>query len=179
MEIKEIMTPKDILIFMQEHIHYGWVDIDGKKHLDEMKGFRRKYVTRTVQECLYYGLGTCIDQVAIMNELFNQIHIPHKMFCCRIYEPDDYGNLEEDEHMHCFLLYQYQGKTFQLEHPNQNRVGIHEYESEEAAVQFLTDYYVKIRGGQASPTTEFYEVKPGLTFQQFNNYINSLDKRNA
>lgn len=177
MEIDEIRTPEDILDFMKEHIQYGWLDIDGHRHIGDMKDFRRKYLTRTVDECLKLGLGTCIDQVAIMNELFNRIGIPHKMYCCRIFEPDDYGNLEEDEHMHCFLLYEEHGRTYQLEHPNLTRIGVHEYESKEEAIQFLTNYYLKIRGGQPSSTTEFYEIKPGLSFREFNNYINSLDRK--
>ena len=58
-------------------------------------------VSQTIQQ----KIGTCIEQVALMHELLDTIEVPNQMYCCRIYEPDDYGNLEEDEHMHCFLLY--------------------------------------------------------------------------
>jgi hypothetical protein len=34
-------------------------------------------------------------------------------------------------------------------------------------------------GGIPRPITEFYEVKPNLSFKEFNNYINSLDKENS
>jgi len=33
-------------------------------------------------------------------------------------------------------------------------------------------------GGHARPVTEFFEVEQNLSFKQFNNYINSLDKNN-
>ena len=30
--------------------------------------------------------------------------------------------------------------------------------------------------GKSRPVTEFFEVEPNISFKDFNNYINSLDK---
>ena len=30
-------------------------------------------------------------------------------------------------------------------------------------------------GGVSRPVTEYFDVKPGLSFKEFNDYINSLD----
>ena len=61
-----------------------------------------------------------------------------------------------------------------MEHPNFTRTGIYEYSSEEEAINSIVQYYVKLRGGKDSPTKEFFDVPVGLSFQQFNAYINNL-----
>ena len=173
-EIDKIKTPQDILNFMNKNIEYGWVDIYNKKHLNSMKDFRKLYRTMSLDEILKYNIGTCIDQVLLMHYLLNKIQVKNKMFCCRIFEPDDYKNLEEEEHMHCFILYYMNKKVYHLEHPNFNNIGIFEYKSEEDALQSIINYYIKLRGGKDSPTKEFFDVNPHLSFSEFNSYINSL-----
>ena len=168
-------TPQDLLTWLDGHIGYGWVDGEGTVHGD-MKGFRRGYHTLSVEEILGHGVGTCIDQVWLIHLALDQMGIPNKMFCCRIFEPDDYGELEEEEHMHCFCLCQWKGQTLHIEHPNVSRKGIWTYPDEATAVRAIEDYYIELRGGKKSPTTEFFTVEPGLSFRQFNAYINSLDR---
>ena len=112
-----------------------------------------------------------------MSELLNMIDIPNKMFCTRVYEGSDFNNLEAEEHMHCFVLYYIGNKVFQIEHPNWERVGIYEFNSEEEAIKEINDYYVNMTGGKPRPVTQFYEVEPNLSFKEFNEYINSLDNK--
>lgn len=50
---------------------------------------------------------------------------------------------------------------------------IYEYNSESDAVKTIVDYYIELRGGKESPTTQFYEVPEGLSFQAFNAFINN------
>ena len=175
MKLEEIRTQEDVLRFMNENIQYGWIDASGKVHRNDMKNFRSAYRVAPLEQCLCSGVGTCIEQVFLMHTIFCGLEIPNRMYCCRVYEPDDFGNLEEEEHMHCFLLYSFNGKVYHIEHPNIYRIGIFEYENEKAAIDAIERYYTDLRGGKQSPTTEFQEVEPGLTFRQFNSYINSLD----
>lgn len=112
--LPELQTVEDIYRWIDENIAYGWQDKDGGTHTSEMKDFRRLYRTMSVTETLRQKIGTCIEQVALMHELLDAIGIPNQMYCCRIFEPDDYGNLEEEEHMHCFLLYFQNGKTYHI-----------------------------------------------------------------
>ena len=177
MQIKDIKTPEDILKFMEENIKYGWLDINGEEHIGNMKNFRRLYRTSSIEETLSHKLGTCIEQVYLMKTLLDGINMPNKMFCTRVYEGKDFNNLEEEEHMHCFVLYYNNGKVYQIEHPNWQRIGIYEFESEEDAIREINDYYVKMAEGKARPVTEFFEVEPNLSFKEFNNYINSLDEK--
>ena len=176
MKIEEIKSPEDILEFMNQNIKYGWIDIDNNKHYDTMKEFRKIYKTMSIEETLKNGLGCCIEQVNLMHYLFDKINIKNKMFCCRIYEPDDYNNLEEDEHMHCFILYYLNNKVYHLEHPNFKKIGIYEFNSEKEAINSIVNYYIELSGGIDRPTTEFYSVPIGFSFKEFNNYINNIEK---
>ena len=173
-KIEDIKTPQDILIYM-DNIQYGWLDINNEEHIGNMKNFRRLYRTSSLEEVLTYKIGICIEQVYLMKKLLDQLNIPAKMFCTRIYEGSDFNDLDSDEHMHCFVLYYLDGKVYQLEHPNLERIGIYEFNDEESAIQEINQFYVNLSGGIARPVTEFYNVEPNLTFQEFNNYINNLD----
>lgn len=174
MKLNEIKTSKDVYRFIDDNIAYGWIDINEQQHLNTMKEFRRIYRTMSIEEILKYKLGTCIEQVNLMHYLLNKINVKNKMYCCRIFEPDDYGNLEEEEHMHCFILYYENGKVYHMEHPNLDRKGIYEYNSESEAIKAIVDYYIELRGGKESPTKEFFEVPVGISFKEFNKYINHV-----
>ena len=165
---------KKLLDWLDENVEYGWLDQEKKVHLD-MRDFRRDYRIASVEDCLRYGVGTCIEQVFLMHLAYERLGLPHKMYCCRLYEPDDFGVLEAEEHMHCFALCWKGGKVWQVEHPNRERKGVYSSPDEETALWAIEDYYIRLRGGQKSPTTEFTMVEPGLTFSEFNRYINSLD----
>lgn len=175
LRIEMIKTPEDILEFMKQNIKYGWLDINGEKHIGNMKNFRRLYRTSSLEETLKNKIGTCIEQVYLMNYLLNKINIPTKMFCTRIYEGENFNNLEEEEHMHCFVLYYLNNKVYHIEHPNWEKIGIYEYKNEETALNTINEYYIKMANGKSRPIKHYSEVEPGLSFKEFNCYINSLD----
>ena len=177
MKIENIKTPEDILEFMKFNIKYGWLDINNEEHIGNMKGFRSLYRTSSLEEILKHKIGTCIEQVYLMKYLLDKINIPNKMFCTRIYEGEDFNDLEAEEHMHCFVLYYLDNKVYQIEHPNWERIGIYEYENEETAIYKINEYYIEMAGGHARPVTEFFDLEPNLTFKQFNSYVNGLDRK--
>ena len=179
MKINDIKTPDDILEFMKENIKYGWLDINNNEHIGNMKDFRKLYRTASIEETLKHKIGTCIEQVYLIKTLLDKINIKNKMFCTRIYESNDFNDLDKEEHMHCFVLYYLDNKVYHIEHPNFEKIGIYEYDSEEIAINKINEYYVNMSGGIPRPITEFYEVNPNLSFKEFNNYINSLDKENS
>lgn len=174
MKIEEIKNANDILQFMGENIEFGWMDCNGEKHIKTMKDFRKLYRTISIEDTIKHGVGTCIEQVYLMHYLFDKINIKNKMYCCRINKLNENGNLEVDEYMHNFLLYYENGKVYHIEHPNFLRTGIYEYDSEEEAINAIVEYYINQKGGKEKSTKEFFEVKPGLSFGEFNDYINSI-----
>lgn len=190
MEIKDIKSVNDIYTFMEENISYGWVGNDGVKHINDMNDFRLKYRTMNLQDVLNNKVGTCIEQVWLMKNLMDKIGVKSKMFCARMYEDENFNDLKAKERMHCFLLYYINDSVYQIEHPNFERKGFYEYESESAAIYKITKIYEDMMReeyenknlpepleGFKRKVTEFYEVMPGLSYKEFNLYINSLDKK--
>ena len=175
MNLVDIKTPEDILEFMKSNIKYGWLDINNEEHIGNMKNFRRLYRTSSIEETLEHGIGTCIEQVYLMHTLLDNLGIKNQMYSTRIYEGEDFNDLDADEHMHCFVLYFINDEVYQIEHPNWERVGIYKYESIDEAVSKINQIYVEMSGGTPRPITEFDIVEPNITFKEFNNYINSLD----
>lgn len=187
MGISEIRTPNGILDFMEENIKYGWLGTDGKIRIYSMQEFRQYYKTLSLEETLDKKIGVCIEQVYLMHHLMNKIGIESKMYCTRMYEDENFNDLEAAERMHCFLLYFIDDKVFQIEHPNGERKGIYEYESEEDAIQKIVSIYEEMMreeyeeknlpeplGGFRRITTVFEEVPVGISYKDFNLYINSL-----
>lgn len=144
-------TPQQVWDWLDRRVDYGWVDADGVIHVGEMAHFRRDYRTSGPETVLRTGVGTCIEQVYLLHLALCQLHIPNRMYCCRIYEPDEYGVLEEEEYMHCFLLCQWEGKVLHLEHPHKSRKGIYPFDNEEQAVEVIQAFYVAQRGGKGEP----------------------------
>lgn len=173
--MKNINTPEDILNFM-ENINYGYIEESGEIHINNLKGFRRNYRTLSIEETLEKKIGTCIEQVFLMHHLLDTIGITNKMFCTRIYETGDIDE-EQEENMHCFILYYDEKGVHQIEHPNQERKGIYDFIDEKTAIEEINKIYIEMSEGQPRPVTEFFEVTPGLTFKEFNDYINSLDNK--
>lgn len=171
-----IKTPHDILKFM-DNIEYGYVDLSGEKHINNLKGFRKEYRTLSTADILKYKIGTCIEQVLLMHELLDSIDIKNKMFCTRIYESGVVAD-DQEEHMHCFVLYYDKDGVHQIEHPNGARKGIYDFTSEEEALKEINKIYIDMSGGISRPVTEFNKVPAGMSFQEFNDYINSLDELN-
>ena len=136
----------------------------------------RLFRISSTENVLETHLGTCIEQVYLMKLLLDSIKIPNKMFCTRLYEDDNFDNYDEPEHMHCFILYYLDGKVHQIEHPNFEKRGIYHFDDEKTAIEKINKIYIEMSGGKPRPVTEFFDVKPGLTFKEFNNYINSLDR---
>lgn len=174
-DISNVKTIEDVLNFMKQNIRYGWLDINKEIHIGNMKNFRKLYKTMSIDEILNYGIGTCIDQVNLMNYLLNKINIKNKMFATRIYEPNDFNDIESEEHMHCFILCYINNYVYQIEHPNWYRIGIYKYKKEQEALNKINKYYVDLSGGISRPITEFYKISQGLSFKEFNNYINNLN----
>ena len=173
--ISNLKTIDDVLEFMKNNIRYGWLDINNEIHIGNMKNFRKLYRTLSINEILENGIGICIDQVNLMHYLLNKINIKNKMFATRIYEPNDFNELDNEEHMHCFILCYIDNKVYHIEHPNWHRIGIYEYKNEEEALKTINDYYINLSGGILRSITEFYKIYSNISFKEFNSYINNLD----
>lgn|SRR5574344_2202383 len=172
---ENIKNTEDILNFM-DNIEYGYVDLSGVKHTNTLKGFRKEYRTLDVKTILKEKVGTCIEQVLLMHYLLDNLNIKNKMFCTRVYESGIVDD-NQDEHMHCFILYYDDKGVHQIEHPNKDRRGIYNFESEDQAIEKINKIYIEMDGGICRPVTEYLDVPSNISFKEFNDYINSLDEK--
>ena len=109
-----------------------------------------------------------------MNYFCAKSNIKSKMFCTRIYEPNEFDDMNADEHLHCFILAYVNGKVYHIEHPNWYNIGIFQYDNEAEAIEKIQEYFNDISNGQARPLAQYNEEKVGCSFNEFNCYINSL-----
>jgi len=157
-----------------DELKYGWIDIYGETHLYSMKDFRKIYKTMSIETVLEKKLGICMEQVYLTHLLLDEKNIPNKMFCTRIYEDENFNDLDAREHMHCFSLCYIDDFVYHIEHANSEERGIYKYNSEDEAISKINAYYEALDRGHSRPVTEFFDLPVGLTFKEFNLYINSL-----
>lgn len=98
----------------QKLLNYGWVDKQGNKHINNLKGFRENYRISPIDEMLETGLGTCIEQAKMIKHFFDKMGIENKLYCHRSYENEE--NFDKDVRMHCFVLFKYNDNWYHFEH---------------------------------------------------------------
>lgn len=171
MTFDDVKTPNDLMDFMNINIEYGWIDKQGNKHINNLKGFRENYRISTIDEMLKTGLGTCIEQAKMIKHFFDKMGIENKLYCHRSYENEE--NFDKDVRMHCFVLFKYNDNWYHFEHSNRPKRGIHKYESVESAIEEITGGFEE--RGDIRKLTEIDSIPSGLTFKEFNNFVNDFD----
>lgn len=167
----EIKTPEELMTFMNINIEYGWVDKIGEKHLNSLRGFRENYRISSIDEMINTGLGTCIEQAKMIKDFFDRMGIENKLYYHRSYETEE--NFNKEVRMHCFVLFNYNGSWYHFEHSNKPKRGIHKYESVESAIEEITSGFDE--HGDIRKLTEIDSIPDGLTFKEFNNFVNEFD----
>jgi len=170
-EFIKVSTPDELMDFMNQNITYGWIDKSKAKHLNNLKGFRKNYIISSIDEMLETGLGTCIEQAKMIKLFFDKIGIENKLYCHRSYETEE--NFDKEVRMHCFVLFKQNDNWYHFEHSNRPKRGIHEYESVERAITDITSGFEE--HGDIRILTEIEAIPDGLTFKEFNEYVNQFD----
>lgn len=172
-EFLKLNSDTDLMNFMNQNITYGWKDCNQGLHFNNLKGFRESYRISSINEMLETGLGTCIEQAKLIKYFFDKIGLENKIYCHRRYETEE--NADNEVRMHCFVLFKYNDYWYHFEHSNRPKRGIHKYENVESAIKDITSGFeiTDIR-----KLTEISEIPDGLTFKEFNEYVNQFDKEN-
>ena len=166
-----VKTPRELMNYMDINIQYGWIDKFGGKHINNLKKFRENYRISPISETIETGLGTCIEQAAMIKSFFDKIGYKNRLFCYRSYETED--NFDEDVRMHCFVLFKYDDSWYHFEHSNSSKKGIHKYESADQAIEKITNSFEE--KGSIRKLTEIDSIPTGLTFKEFNLFVNKFD----
>ena len=167
----DVKTPQELMDYMDINIKYGWIERNGKIHISNLKGFRENYRISSIDEIIKTGLGTCIEQAKIIKFFFDKMGIENKIYCHRSYETEE--NFDKEVRMHCFVLFKYKDNWYHFEHANRPKRGIHKYNSVEDAIKRLTDGYEE--HGDIRKLTEIDCIPDGLTFKEFNQFVNKFD----
>ena len=171
MKFDELKTPEDLMKYMDKNIKYGWIDNDGNKHIDTLENFREKYRTSSIDEILDTGIATCIGQAKLIKYFFDKMNIENKLYCHRAYEKDD--NFNEKVKMHCFVLFKKDNLWYWFEHSMDPVKGIHPFNDIDSALDNIT---CKWKKGERE-LAEIDNIPDGLSYKEFNLYVNSFDKR--
>lgn len=171
MSFDSINTPKELMDFMDINIKYGWIDKNGGKHFNNLKGFRENYRISSLNEMLKSGVGTCIEQAKMIKFFFDRKGIKNKVYCHRSYETEE--NYDKEVKMHCFVLFYYDNSWYHFEHSNVPKKGIHKYISLDTAIKNITSGFKE--RGDIRKLTEIDSIPDKLTFKDFNQFVNEFD----
>lgn len=166
--IDRIKRPEELMDYMDVCMTYGWIDKFGTKHRDELKNFKALYKINTIGQIMDSNLGTCIEQAKFQKYVFDRLGLECKTYVDRRYEKADE---KKGIKMHCLTVYEKDGKWYYFEHCNNPSRGIKEYASLD---DFLEDYKSKM--GENRILTEIAYIPDGLSYVEFNQYVNKVDE---
>lgn len=139
MNYSRISSPQELQIFMDENIKYGFVDKNGKIYNDPSakEWSENWYPTCIIQNgdgILNTGYGTCWDQVELERKWFDEHNYNFKTIFIwfEINEPNNYPT-------HTFLIFEKDNKYYWFEHSFEKYKGIHEFNTELEAIEFVKD----------------------------------------
>ena len=137
-EFNKIKTPEELLKYMDNNITYGFVGRNGKKYYDmfskEWDDWYNEYFVQTGEELIESKTGTCWDQVELERLWFEKNNYNYKTIFTW-FEVNRPNNLPT----HTFLIYESDGKYYWFEHADESNKGIHEFETEEDAINYLKE----------------------------------------
>ena len=161
-EFLSLKSLEELMMFMDRNITYGWVDDNHGLHINNLKGFRDNYHVNSIFEILDTGLATCIGQAKLIHEFFEQRGIDNKLYCYRTCED---SKIDENIHMHCFVLYKEGDFWYHFKHSNTLKKGIHKYFDVDGALKDITSEF------ENRELIEIPDIPEGLSFQWFNQYV--------
>ena len=176
---EKVKTPDDLLTFMSQNIHYGFINRDGRKYFDADNGWNRDwYNTCIIQngsELLKTKCGTCWDQVELERKWFAENNYDFKTIFIwfNIKEPSNYPT-------HTFLAFYKNNKWHWFENSFYDYRGIHEYDSLDTLIDDVVNKHLKaaVESGVAKPADiklikkyEYTQPKPDLGVDEYINFV--------
>ena len=170
-EYRKINDLPSLMEFMNKYIQYGFVDISNNIHVNELKGVRKLYKTSDIPITINSGVGTCIEQTRIIRDVLNRFGYETKLYCILSASADKLVS-DNDVRIHSFVLAFKDDKCVYFEHPNYVRRGIHVFDKEDDALEYIHSYY------KDKSIYKLYlidDVPIGLSFDELISYVKSFD----
>lgn len=181
---KKINTPEELLEFMNKNIEYGIYGTDNKIYTpgteEENNQFQyacvNLYELSDSKKLLKCGYGHCWDQVELERDWFSKQGYEFKTFYIMFVL--DYDNSYAT---HTYLIYRKENKYYYFENADYKNRGIYEFNSYEEAIRYQREKHIEYNkeiGNKIDEEIlkslkiyEYKKPKPGLTMQEFINYV--------
>lgn len=115
------MNENEIMELMNV-INYGWMDVNGKKHINDFETFSSEYILQSPEEVIKSQVGVCWDQVELERYYFKNVNDSIKTFFIVHYDGDKCPT-------HTFLTFRKDNYYYWFEHSWEKFRGIHKYNS--------------------------------------------------
>lgn len=168
----KIMTPEELMDFLDNNISYGWIDNNGKKYINTLSHVRENYRTSTIDEIFKTGLVTCAEDAKLIKYCLERLGYETKLYCYRAYETEE--NFDQTVKMHCFVLFRKDDCWYHFEHSMTPIKNIYKYDTTSEALKWITSKWNK----NERQLAEIDDIPEHLTFKELNQYINSFDNEN-
>ena len=170
-EYNKISNLNELMDWMNNHIKYGYIDINGNIHDNELQGLRELFVTRDAKSAVESGYGTCIEQAKIIDEKLKQFGYDTYTYCS-FSGPLNGLITDHDARMHSFVLAVKDDKCVYFEHANTQRRGIHNFDSIDLALDYIKGFY-KDNEYFVLHLTGY--IPEGLNFDQLVDYVDKTE----
>ncbi|MDD3340971.1 MAG: hypothetical protein PHN72_02055 [Bacilli bacterium] len=159
MKYEETVTPDQLIQYMTQNIHYGFVSKNGKIYKEQgtEEWNNDWYPTCIVQDgesLIESHYGTCWDQVELERKWFDEHNYQYKTIFMW-FEVNRPSNLPT----HAFLLFKRDNKYYWFEHAFEPYKGIHEFDSEENLIEYVKDKQLE------------YAIETGISTWQDRDFI--------
>ena len=170
--LDNIKSPEELLEYMNKNITYGFVDKDGNKYFDTNSKAWNKYIIQNGEEVLKSKTGTCWDQVELERLWFERNNYNFKTIFIW-FELNHENNLPT----HTFLIYEKDNKYYWFEHAFEKYKGIHKFESEKEAIEYVKDKQVEYVGNNINKQSliayEYSKPKDNLSTEKYLEHVTS------
>lgn len=181
MTFKEVKTPEQLMLYLDQNFEYGVIDNNGNKHCnsnsDEFQLVcNTQWKLRPVDKILKDGVGHCYDQVEIEREWFFENGFDVKTFWISAYQKE----IENSGFSHTYLLYKDNGAWKLFEHSDSSNKGIYTFKSINSAVKWQAKNQVKFAESCIKPLKkyitcikEFNKPPTNLNMQEYLQFIDT------
>lgn len=134
-DILSLNTPEELFNYMDRHIKYGFIDVEGNVFIEKVPKFTDNYRVNTPDVTIEKGCGLCIDQVEVEKEFFKNKQIPFKEYLI--------GAIKNKKiYFHVFLIYEENENYCWFEHSYGEYNGIKKYDNLNECFRSVKDAFL-------------------------------------
>lgn len=170
----EVETPEELMDYMIKHFNYGYIDINGEKHLDTLNGVNNNYKINPTDVTKRENIGTCLDQLKLEKEFFDKKGIETKVFYVK-YKNTSMNNTKD--HIHTILAYKDNDSWCSFEHSFYNQRGIHKFDNVEDTYNYFIENGLNSHC-VVENVKEINNIPDDLSIEEFMKYADNYEKNN-